>query len=677
MRRDFARRVRRAIANPTLQSALDHSAWRRVEARQEAFRSLPDADSLQAEARAIRMRTVAELEDYVQLFSRRLASNGIQVHRAASAEEACRLVISIARVHRAALIAKSKSMVSEEIGLNHALQAAGIEVVETDLGEFIVQLRGETPSHIISPAVHLRREDVAQTFQQALGMPYSTDVEAMTAFARRTLRGVFLSASIGLSGVNFGVAETGTLCIVTNEGNGRMVTSIPPVHIALMGVERIVPELEHLALMLQLLPRSATGQKLTSYVSLIQAPRRLGDLDGPDERHVILLDNGRFDLVGTPLEESLLCIRCGACLNACPVYREIGGHAYGSVYPGPIGSVLSPALFGVAEYGHLAKASTLCGACRDACPVQIDLPTLLLRTRVEYTRTVVQPQWLRVGLRLYTWIAERPDRYRSALRVAALISRLLPLRGNWIRALPPPFSAWTRFRHFPPFARRPFRARFTSRPPVTPRRGILPAPDGVPARNIAAATSAQDLFAQQLRGVGGELVPCQTGQLPDLISSRLGAARVDRLLAWGANEPLLAPTLERLRREGVTILEGEIPRGGGSLREASLNRLAEAQAGLTGALAGLADTGTLVLAAGENRSQLASLLPPIHLAVLPAGQIFASLQRWIVATKKEPVIGASAVSLISGPSRTADIEMTLTTGVHGPGRLIVFLVQDA
>ena len=274
------------------------------------------------------------------------------------------------------LIAKSKSMVSEEIELNHALEKEGIEVVETDLGEYIVQLRHERPSHIITPAAHLRKEQVGELFHEKLGIPYTVDIPTLTATARKVLREVFLTADIGLSGVNFGVAETGGICVVTNEGNGRMVTTLPPVHIALMGMERIVPNLDDLALMLSLLPRSATGQKLTVYTQLLHKPF------ADQQRHIILLDNGRTRLRNSPLKESLYCIRCGACLNACPVFRELSGHAYiGSdlsiaPYPGPIGSVISPGLLGE-NYVQLAQASSLCGACKEVCPVDIDLPKLL------------------------------------------------------------------------------------------------------------------------------------------------------------------------------------------------------------------------------------------------------------------------------------------------------------
>ena len=311
------------------------------------------------------------------------------MHRAADGREAVEIVLRIAHQHAARLIAKSKTMVGEEIRLNQALEAEGIKAVETDLGEFIVQLRGEPPSHIITPAVHLTRREVGQTFAEKLGIPYTEDIPTLTATARRVLRQTFLEADIGVSGVNVGVAESGTLCIVTNEGNGRMCTTIPKVHIALMGIERMVPTMQDLALILELLPRSATGQKLSVYTSLINSPRTREEIDGAEERHLVLVDNGRLALQKSPMREVLYCIRCGACLNACPVFREIGGHAYYGAngqhtpYPGPIGSAVSPGLFGTDGFGNLARASSLCGACKEACPVDIDLPKLLLRVRAE------------------------------------------------------------------------------------------------------------------------------------------------------------------------------------------------------------------------------------------------------------------------------------------------------
>jgi L-lactate dehydrogenase complex protein LldF len=666
-----------------LQVALDNNARRHRVGRPQAFASLPGGgEELRAQAHSIRQHTIKNLDHYLLQFVQQLESNGIQVHRAADAQEAQRLVVQIARDHNATLVAKAKSMVSEEIHLNHALEECGMRVVETDLGEFIMQLRAEPPSHIIVPAIHLSRQDVAETFKQELGTSYTTDVKALTNMARRELRQVFLNAQVGISGVNFGVAESGTLCLVTNEGNGRMVTTIPPVHIALMGIERLVPTLDDLAVMLQLLPRSATGQKLTSYVSLIRTPKRAVDPDGSQERHLILLDNGRAHLAETELAEALLCIRCGACLNVCPVFRELGGHAYDSVYPGPIGSLVSPGLFGVSKFGHLAKASTLCGACADVCPVKIDFPTLLLRVRNKYAQTVPQPLAMRWGMQIYSWVIERPWLYALGQKAAALGGRLLPRRGNWLRWLPAPASAWTQSRDLAPFAARPFRECFKK---INHQQPIV---NSGQVFSVAASSSSEadalpstydqpDLaarFEQELRTLGGELIRCTAGQAFDRIIARLRELGVRTILPWEKVGTTSESPLERLRDEGFTILAPDLVSNGAD-RQERLDFLGEAEAGLTGALAAFADTGTLVVASGPGRSQLASLLPPIHLALLRAKDLYPTMADWLERGGSQTVQETSNVTFISGPSRTADIEMTLTIGVHGPERVIVVLIE--
>ncbi|HJW84962.1 MAG TPA: LutB/LldF family L-lactate oxidation iron-sulfur protein, partial [Anaerolineae bacterium] len=365
----------------------------------------------------------------------------------------------IARANAVKRVVKGKSMVTEETGLNHALEGIGVEVIESDLGERIIQLAGETPSHIIAPAVHKTKEQIGQLFHERLGVPLTHVPEEMTAAARESLRGDFLTADMGISGVNFGVAETGTICLVTNEGNGRMTTTLPRVHVALMGIERIVPSLSDLGVMLQILARSATGQKISVYTNLITGPRRADEPDGPDELHVILVDNGRSRILGGELAEILYCIRCGACLNACPVYQHIGGHAYGSVYPGPVGAVLTPALGGIAPWSELPHASSLCGACREVCPVRIDIPRMLLELRNESYQVGQTPLWLKVGLSVYRFAVVRPRLFRLAITVSRLATRVLAQHG-WLRRLPPPLSGWTAHRDFPAFAREPFSAQF-------------------------------------------------------------------------------------------------------------------------------------------------------------------------------------------------------------------------
>lgn len=456
----FRARIREGLGNAVLQEALGRATRSFLISRLKALSDLPDAETVRDRARAIRAHTIAHLDRYLEQFAQEVERHGGKVFWAATAREACDYIVSLARSRGIPMVAKSKSMVSEEIGLNHTLEAAGIRVVETDLGEFIIQLAGERPSHIITPAIHKRREDVSQIFQKHLGMPPTHEISEMTAAARRALRQVFLDARMGISGVNFGIAETGTLVLVTNEGNGRMVTTLPPIHVALMGIERVVPTWEDTEILLRVLARSATGQALTAYTSFLTGPRRRGEPDGPEELHVVLVDNGRSRWLGTPLEEALYCIRCGACLNACPVYQAIGGHAYGSVYPGPIGSIVTPML-GEGNGAELAYASSLCGACQEVCPVRIAIPDLLVRWRQMRAGSLL-PAWERLGLRGYAWAARHPSVWARIGRWAMALLRRVGREG-WLRRGPGPLRAWTAVRDFPVPRRSAFRDWWASR----------------------------------------------------------------------------------------------------------------------------------------------------------------------------------------------------------------------
>lgn len=465
----FHDRIETALHNPVLQGALDRNHDRRIAGRNQRFGELADIEAVRDRGRAIRLGVLAELDQHLETFTANVVRNGGQVHWAADAAEARQIILGIvqgaARPGVKPTVAKSKSMISEEIHLNHALEAAGVEVVETDLGEFIIQLRGETPSHIITPAVHLRREDVSELFHERFGMEPTLDVARMTAVAQRELRRVYYRADVGITGVNFGVAETGSIAIVTNEGNADLSKDVPRVHVALMGLERLVPTLADLEVMLRLLPRSATAQKMSSYVSIVNGPRRPGEPDGADEFHLVLVDNGRSAALGSELAEALLCIRCGACLNVCPVFREIGGHGYGAVYSGPIGSVVSPALFG-AGFNELANASTLCGACRDICPVRIDIPSMLLAVRARQVQAGQAPAWLKWGLKAWAvGFGSRPL-YEAAQWAGGLGSPLLAKDG-FIHKLPPPLDAWTGRRDFPVLPRETFRQRWKKRRPMS------------------------------------------------------------------------------------------------------------------------------------------------------------------------------------------------------------------
>jgi L-lactate dehydrogenase complex protein LldF len=388
---------------------------------------------------------VADLPELLDEWSNRVEAVGGHVHWATDAAEAVAIVRDLVRAQDARIVAKGKSMASEEIHLNEVLEADGREVVETDLGEFIIQLAGETPSHIIAPAIHHDRYTVADLFADDAGHPVEADIAAEAAYARARLRAGFLAAGVGLSGVNFAVADTGSICLVENEGNGRMCTSVPKVHIAIMGMERIVRDWSELDLMLGLLARSATGQALSVYTNIITGPRRGDDVDGPEELHVVVLDNGRSQILGTEFQEALHCIRCGACLNVCPVYRQIGGHAYGSVYAGPIGAVLTPLLYEDDPAAReLAEASTLCGACWEVCPVRIPLHDLLLQLR----RRDVQrdaSRARRAGFDAWSRLWSTRAGFRSSAAVGRVGQRLVRNR----RRLPGWAGAWTKGRELP------------------------------------------------------------------------------------------------------------------------------------------------------------------------------------------------------------------------------------
>ncbi len=458
----FKERIARGVADEALHAALYRAGDRFLALREQMLATLPDPEGARDHARAIRRHTIANLDRYLAEFVRNVEAVGGTVHWAADAAEANRLITTLAAERGVDLVVKGKSMVSEEIALNAALQSAGITPLESDLGEFVAQLAGEPPAHIVVPIVHKSRRDVARLFHERLGSEETDDVARLTQIARETLRRQFLAAGLGFTGVNFGVAETGTIVVVSNEGNGRLCSSLPRFHVALMGIERLVPTLDDLALMLQLLARSATGQKLTSYTSFITGPRRAGDPDGPEELHLILLDNGRTRILSSPYAEMLTCIRCGACLNACPVYRQIGGHGYDSTYPGPMGSVLSPLFGGFQRYADLPHASTLCGACREVCPVRIDLPALLLKLRRDTVREGLRPWWLGLGIAGYTFATRRPALFGLAARLASLASRLIA-RDGWISRLPPPLSAWTAARDFPAVPSETFQERWRRR----------------------------------------------------------------------------------------------------------------------------------------------------------------------------------------------------------------------
>ena len=471
--------AREAMGNAHLEEAYRSSTLRLYTHRLEAAAQVPGFERLRDRARELKREVIEHLDSYLDQFASQVERHGGHVHWAATADEACRIICEIARRAGAREVVKGKSMVSEEIELNHALEAAGIRPVETDLGEFILQLAHERPAHIVAPAIHKTRRDVADLFAAQVDPRRTEEPEQLTAIARRALREMFAKAAVGLSGANFGVAETGTVVVIENEGNIRFSTTAPRVHVALMGIEKLIPRFRDLAVFLRILARSGTGQKLSSYTSMLTGPRRPGE-DGPDEMHVVLLDNGRIATLADPkMREALYCIRCGACLNACPVYRKIGGHAYGWVYSGPIGALITPQFVGLHQAGELPFASSLCGACREVCPVRINIPDLLLHLRSQAQGETPSPSpkpkrspaGERLSMRLWAWAMQRPWAYRLGAR-AARVGLQLWARSNgrraeggdgprWINSFPWfPLSGWTAGRDFPAPAPKSFRERW-------------------------------------------------------------------------------------------------------------------------------------------------------------------------------------------------------------------------
>lgn len=505
---DLKQRAQAALADDQLRAAVALTTDRLRNGRLRAIEELGDWETWRERARAIRAHTIAHLDYYLGRFADEVERSGGVVHFCATAEEAVAVVLGIVREKSARVVAKSKSMVSEEIHLNEALEREGVAVIETDLGEYIIQLAGEKPSHLIIPAIHRNRQQIAELFSRVSGETFPPDTKALAGYARRRLREWFLKADIGLTGCNFGIAESGTITLVSNEGNARMVTTLPRTHIVVMGMERIVPTFADVEVMLNMLARSATGQKLTVYTSFITGPRRRGEADGPDELHVVVLDNGRSAQLGDPqFQEVLHCIRCAACLNVCPVYRHIGGHAYGSVYSGPIGAVLTPLLANdPAGAGELAYASSLCGACYEACPVKIPLHDMLVYLRGRRVRMKLTPRGERIAFRLYRRAFTRAELYRAGVKATRLM--LAPFaRGGRIRRGPGPLAGWTKSRTLPALPGKTFRERWKElenepvEPLVLQTPGMVtpdvstsgvPTAEGVPSSDASGAADRPD-----------------------------------------------------------------------------------------------------------------------------------------------------------------------------------------
>ena len=479
-----------SVQDAQLQEALRRAGTGFDGARREAIDGVGQDswEKWREEARQIKIHTLEHLDYYLELLTENIDRAGGHVHFAKDAAQANAIVAELATSGEVRVAVKSKSMVSEELNLNEVLEQNGVDVYETDLGEYIIQLAGETPSHLVAPALHKTKEQVAQLLHQKLGVPLTDDIEAMARVARDVLRNKFFQAELGISGANFLVAETGTLVIITNEGNGRLCTSAPRIHIGITGMEKVIPSLQDLAVFLRLLPRSATGQALTSYVTMVSGPRRDRDEDGPEEFHLVLVDNGRSRLLADPdLREALYCIRCGACLNICPVYQKVGGHAYGWVYPGPIGAVVSPTLVGLKQAKDLPFASSLCGACREVCPVKINIPRMLLHQRhllsespdpAERSTTLTES----LLARLFTRVMSRPALLTTARRLVRILARPWARNGSIRRAPLPPPSRWTHQRDLPVLPQHSFRELWKQE---------LPSSDGASGGRVSSTGSSE------------------------------------------------------------------------------------------------------------------------------------------------------------------------------------------
>lgn len=442
---EFTQNVKEALAQPNLKSVIRRTTDKAEAKRAEAIANFPGFENARIQGQKVKDHTIKYMAHYLAEFEKNATAQGAVVHWASNGEEASRIVLDICRQHESKRVTRSKSMLGEEIGLSHALDNAGIDRVETDLAEHIIQLAGDPPSHIVWPAMHRSREDVIKLFRENHKDPtYSEEITELVRSARRDLRTKFLTADIGISGSNFLLADSGSTCTVTNEGNAELTTTPPKVHIVTAGIEKLVPSMAHAVPLLRLLTRSATGGEITQYITFHNGPKRQGDVDGPEEYHIVLVDNGRTKMLSEGMEEMLRCIRCGACMNHCVVYKHIGGHAYGSVYPGPMGSVLTPHLNSLKVANKQTHACTLNGRCEEVCPVKIPLPKLLRSLRARSWEKKYEPLTNRFFVKAFAYMAKRPALFQFFSSCGVVFMKLFS-RNGWIHSMPMT-RGWTRNR---------------------------------------------------------------------------------------------------------------------------------------------------------------------------------------------------------------------------------------
>jgi L-lactate dehydrogenase complex protein LldF len=731
----FPKAARIALADTQLRANLARATSTIRDKRARVVDELPDWEELRQAGTAAKDRALLGLDRELERLEAAVVSAGGQVHWANDGSEACEIVAQVARSHGFRELVKVKSIASDEIRLNEALAAQGITAVETDLAELIIQLGDDVQSHILVPAIHKNRAEIRNLFRRELGRPDLSDEPAALAEAARLhLRAKFLGARMGLSGANFAVAETGTVCVVESEGNGRMCTTLPEVLVTLMGVEKVVPAWRDMDSFLQLLPRSSTGERMNPYTSFWTG---VSEHDGPREFHLVLLDNGRTAALADELgRQALRCIRCSACLNVCPVYSRTGGHAYESVYPGPIGAILTPQLQGMQAAGSLPYASSLCGACEEVCPVKIEIPRLLthLRARERASAGWLDPERFAMGTLFRAFSSK--DGYERAQRLARSAGRPF-VRGGLIPRAPGPLAAWTMSRDLPAPAKESFRDwwRRTRGPDSRPGPGgeaklstltatmtvnVASVPEADP-RTPAAAPGGTPSRPPQPPFAGGPTAAARSGPTPEARSAILAriahatraaeppaeAPRAYRTTDARPREEIVALFAERVAeyRAGVLRLrEGEIPgtvariaaeHGARRLvipqdlalewRPPAVEAVEDAGLstaeldGLDGALSAcavaIAETGTFVLDGGTGQGRRAlTLVPDLHICVIRAGQVVGLVPEAV--ERLEPAVREGRpLTFVSGPSATSDIELDRVEGVHGPRTLYVLLVD--